>query len=262
MSGWAAALWAESLKARRSKAPWLTALGFALAPLVGGLFMLILRDPDWARRSGLITAKAQITAGTADWPAYFGLLAQATAVGGFVLFGLVAIWVFGREYSDRTAKDLLALPTPREAIVAAKFVLVLCWSAALTAIVCALGLTVGMAVGLAGWSRELAVDSLANLAVVAGLTIAAVTPLAWVACAGRGYLPAVGCMFLVLFLAQVLAALGWGAYFPWAVPALASGAAGPGEQQLELASYLVVALAGLLGVAGTLAWWRWADQPV
>lgn len=260
MSGWAAALWAESLKARRSKAPWLTALGFALAPLVGGLFMLILRDPDWARRSGLITAKAQITAGTADWPAYFGLLAQATAVGGFVLFGLVAIWVFGREYSDRTAKDLLALPVSRETIVVAKFIVVASWSAALAAMAYLLGLGVGSAIGLPGWSAGLVVNATGQLGVVAGLTIALVTPFAWVSCAGRGYLPPVGCMFLALFLSQILAVMGWGEYFPWSVPALASGAAGPDAQQLGASSYLVVALTGLLGMVGTLAWWRWADQ--
>jgi ABC-2 type transport system permease protein len=40
-----AALWAEALKARRSKVPWLTAVGFSLAPLMDGLFMIILLDP-------------------------------------------------------------------------------------------------------------------------------------------------------------------------------------------------------------------------
>ena len=106
-----AALWAEALKARRSKVPWLTALGFSLAPLVGGLFMIILKDPERARSMGLISAKAQLAAGVADWPTFFGLLAQATAVGGAMLFTIVTAWVFGREFSDHTAKELLALPT-------------------------------------------------------------------------------------------------------------------------------------------------------
>jgi ABC-2 type transport system permease protein len=43
--------------------------------------------------------------------------------------------VFGREYSDRTLKDLLALPTLRSAIVLAKFVVVASWSAALTVVI-------------------------------------------------------------------------------------------------------------------------------
>lgn len=260
MKGMAAALWTEGLKAGRSKMPWLTGLGFSLAPLVGGLFMMALKDPQWARRFGLITTKAQIRGGIADWPAYFGLLAQAVAVGGLIVFGLVAIWVFGREYGDRTVTDLLALPTSRGVIVGAKFIVIASWSAALTALVYALALGIGAAIGLPGWSIGLATDAAGRLAATAALTVALVSPFAWAASAGRGYLPPIGAMFLAIFLSQVIAALGWGAYFPWSVPALSSGVAGPDAQRVEAGSYLLVALTGAAGMAGTLAWWRFADQ--
>jgi ABC-2 type transport system permease protein len=72
--------------------------------------MIILKDPEAARSMGLISAKAQMVAGVADWPTYYNVLAQAVAVGGGILFAIIAIWVFGREFSDRTAKELLALP--------------------------------------------------------------------------------------------------------------------------------------------------------
>ena len=236
MSGLRAALWAEALKARRSRMPLVTALGFCLAPLMGGFFMVVLKDPERARRLGLIGAKAQLVTGTADWPTYLGVLAQATAVGGVLLFGLATIWVFGREYSHRTATDVLALPTGPAAIVAAKSLVVAVWSA-------------GLALRAAG-----------TLAATGGLTLLMVTVLALAASAGRGYLPAVGVMFLMVSLAQVLAAAGWGAYFPWSVPALYSGIAGRDLQRLGIISYLLVASAGLAGVVGTLAWWRLADQ--
>jgi ABC-2 type transport system permease protein len=261
MSGLAAALWAEALKARRSRMPALTALALALAPLVGGLFMLILEEPDWARRAGLLATKAQVAAGAADWPTYAGLLAQAVAVGGLLVFGLVATWVFGREYADGTVADLLALPTPRWAIVAAKFVVVGAWSAALTGFVAALGLAVGAAVGLTGGSPALAAEAAGRLAVIGGLTLALVCPVAWAASAGRGYLPAVGALLLAVVAAQVVAALGWGAYFPWAVPALAAGVAGDEAGAVSAGSYALVLLTGAVGVAGTVAWWRLADQP-
>ena len=260
MTNWQAALWSEMLKARRSRTPLLTAAGFALAPLVGGLFMLILKDPHWARRAGLLTTKAQLTAGTADWPTYLDLLAQATAVGGFLVFGIVATWVFGREFSDRTAKDLLALPTSRAVLVGAKFVVVAVWSMALAVMVFGLGLAVAFAIGLPGWSATLLRDSTLSIAGTAALTVLLVTPLAWAASSGRGYLPPVGGMILALIFAQVLAATGWGVYFPWSVPALGSGVAGSNTPNLGWISYLTVVLVGCIGVAGTLAWWRWADH--
>jgi ABC-2 type transport system permease protein len=36
------------------------------------------------------------------------------------------------------------------------------------------------------------------------------TPVALLASAGRGYLPPLGWVFLTFFLAQILAAIGWG----------------------------------------------------
>src|SRR5205823_6293783 len=153
---------------------------------------------------------------------YLGMLTQGTAVGGFVLFSVVTSWLFGREYADRTAKDLLALPTSRSAIVMAKLVVLGVWAPALAAAGYALTLGIGSAIGLPQWSQAVAGYSLLNLMGTALLTVSLVAPVALVASAGRGYLPPVGFALLAMFLAQIVAAIGWGAYFPWSVPALYS----------------------------------------
>ena len=49
MNGFLASLWAETLKARRSKVPLLASIGFTLAPLMDGFFMFIMKDPERAR---------------------------------------------------------------------------------------------------------------------------------------------------------------------------------------------------------------------
>jgi ABC-2 type transport system permease protein len=98
---------------RRSKITVLTAIGFLILPLAGGLFMVILKDPEQARGWGLISTKAQITAGVADWPSFFSMISEGIAAGGAILFALITAWVFGRELSDHTAKELMALATPR-----------------------------------------------------------------------------------------------------------------------------------------------------
>jgi ABC-2 type transport system permease protein len=67
-----------------------------------------------------------------------------------VLFTFLTAWVFGREFADHTAKQLLALPTPRAAIVSAKCVVVALWAAGLTILMFGLELVVGAAVGLPG----------------------------------------------------------------------------------------------------------------
>lgn len=45
-------------------------------------------------------------------------------------------------------------------------------------------------------------------------------PFSFAASLGRGYLPPVGLMFLALFSSQVVASIGYGAYFPYSVAAL------------------------------------------
>lgn len=253
------ATWAEVLKMRRSRMPGLTLLGSSLFPLMGGVFMKILQDPTWARQFGLLTTKAQAAATVADWPSYFGLLTQATAIGGFILFSIIVVWIYGREYSDRTMKDLLALPVSREAIVTAKFVVTLGWAIGLTFWLYLLGLGIGALIGLPKWTAGLALHATGQLAATAWVVMILVMPLAWVASAGRGYLPPIGVLFLLVFFAQILVVLNLGAYFPWSVPALLSGAAGPGAQPVGLGSYVLVLLTGAVGFIGTLAWWRYAD---
>ena len=103
---------AEAAKLRRSRLPWSPPSAFTLAALVGGLFMFIAQDPDRARSLGLVGAKAQL-AGDADWPGYLALLAQAVAVGGLLIFGMVFIWIFGREFTDHTAQGPARPARPR-----------------------------------------------------------------------------------------------------------------------------------------------------
>jgi ABC-type transport system involved in multi-copper enzyme maturation permease subunit len=251
----AQAVYVELLKARRSGVLLFTALGFALLPLVGGFFMIVLKDPELAQRVGLISTKARMLAGAADWPTFLELLAQALAVGGIILFGFIGSWVFGREYADHTVKDLLALPMPRTKIVAAKFVLITIWSAALAILVLLLGLGIGAAIGLAQAAPQVLLHGSGGIVVAACLTIALVTPVAFIASAGHGYLAPLGFVFLAMLLAQVVAVAGWGEYFPWSIPALyAQG------EPLGVMSYVIVAATSLLGIAGTLAWWAFADQ--
>ncbi len=260
MNTFSSAFYAESLKAFRSKVPLLTMIGFLIAPLVGGLFMIILKDPEAAKSMGLISTKAQLTAGTADWPTFFNFLAQAVAVGGAIVFAIATTWVFGREFSDRTVKELLSLPTSREVIVGAKFTVIAIWTLFLTVLSFAFGLLVGNAVDIPGWSTELFRSAAVDIIGAGVMTIMLLPFVAFLASIGRGFMPAFGWTIFTVAIAQITAVLGWGGWIPWAVPALFSGAAGPRSEFLGIHSYMIVFLASLLGTLITFYWWRNADQ--
>lgn len=260
MSALGAAFWAETLKARRSRVALGISLSLLILPLVGGLFMVILKDPERARAMGLISVKAQLAGGVADWPTFFSILLQGGAIGGGMLFAFMTAWLFGREFSDHTAKELLAIPTPRAAIVASKFVLMALWILWLSLLIFAAGLGVGAAVDIPGWSAALAWESLGTMMLTAGLQILLMPFAALLASAGRGYLAPLGWAFATMALAQIAGVLGWGDWFPWTMPALVSGMMGPRAEQVGVHSYLLVALAGAAGTAATFVWWQRADQ--
>jgi len=260
MNGFIAALYTEGLKAFRSKVPLFTMIGFLVIPFIGGLFMIILKDPEAAKSMGLIGTKAQLTAGVADWPTFFNLLAQATAIGGAIIFAILTIWIFGREFSDHTVKELLSLPTSREAIVGAKFIFVFFWTLFLIFLNFGVGIAVGNAVVIPGWSPELFHSAAIDIIGAGILTVMLLPFVALAASIGRGFMPAFGWTILTVVTAQIAAVMGWGGWFPWSVPAMFSGAAGPRNEYLGLHSYILVIVTSIIGLAATFYWWRNADQ--
>ncbi len=261
MNNFSGALWGEVRKFRRSKILWLTAIGFELVPAAGALFMLILKNPQWAMQAGIISTKARLLAGTADWPSYLALMEQAIGAAGIVVFSLIMVWIVGREYAERTAADLMALPTHRSTIVLAKFTVVFVWSAVLVVLVMGVGLAIGAALDLPSASADLLRQWAVATPVAALLTILLVTPFAWLASVSRGYLGAVGGIFLAMILAQLTSIIGRGEFFPWAIPVLYTGAAGP-DTVIGPVSFAIVVLTSLAGLAGTLWYWARADQIV
>jgi len=127
-------------------------------------------------------------------------------------------------------------------------------------LVFALGLIVGNAVDIPGWSYELVTQGFLIFLICTLLTILLSTPVAIFASIGRGYLSPLGFMIFTLVLAQIVAATGYGQFFPWSIPALASGAAGSESSILENYSIAIVLLTSVAGLISTMFWWRYADQ--
>ncbi len=191
-----------------------------------------------------------------DWPTYLGLFGQIIAAGGFFLFVLAISWVFGREFADGTLKDMLAVPVQRSSILLAKFIVVAVWSAALTIIIFIVGLVMGAIIKLPGGSLSVILQGSTVMAITACLVIAVVLPFALFASVGRGYLLPMGVAVLTLMMANLVVIVGWGEYFPWAVPGLYA----QGESSLTPISYWIVVFTGLAGMIATYLWWKYADQ--
>ncbi len=250
----------EFLKLRRSKITWLSWLAFSIMPLVGGLFMWIIREPQRAAQLGLLGQKARFAGATADWPSYFSLLLQTMGIGGMILVSVITAYVFGREYSDGTAKNMLALPVARHRFVFAKLAVVFTWFGLLAIFSIAEGFAVGALLGLPGFSTSIVVSSVRDILLAALVAYLLAPVVAWIAALGQGYLAALGFTIFMLVLGMVLGATGWGKWFPWSIVPLFAGVAGPRVETLAPASLVIVLFTFAGGVVATIAQVRYADN--
>jgi len=257
MSDLADMLWVELRKAIRSRMPLWTAIGSLFIPLGIAFLIFVSKNPEISQKLGLVSAKANLLAYSATgWTSYLGLYGQMIAAGGFFLFILVISWVFGREFADGTLKDLLAVPVRRSIILLAKFLVVSLWSVMLALLIWLVGLAMGALIRLPGGSLAVIIQGSLTVLITACLVIIAILPFALVASLGRGYLLPLGVAVLTLILTNFVAIVGWGEYFPWAVPGLYA----QGTSSLPPVSYGIVLFTGLLGMLGTYLWWKYADQ--
>jgi ABC-2 type transport system permease protein len=250
-------IWIEQRKALRSSVPLFTTLGSLFVPLGIAFLIFISRNPEISRKLGLISAKANLMSNTAtNWPSYLGLFAEMIAAAGFFLFVMIISWVFGREFTDGTLKDMLAVPIRRSSILLAKFIVTAVWCAAVTIVIFVAGLVMGAIIKLPEGSIGVILAGGALTTITACLVMAVIMPFAFLASVGRGYLLPMGAAVLALIMANVVMVAGWGEYFPWAIPGLFS----QGKNLLAPSGYWIVILTGLAGIFGTYLWWKFADQ--
>jgi ABC-2 type transport system permease protein len=198
--------------------------------------------------------------GEPNWNNYLALLLQGVSAIGLIGFGFITSWVFGREYSENTLKDILALPVSRSSIVVSKLLTVVLWSILLSCIFVVFSIVFGYLYGIPGWSGEVFFAFLYKTALVTLLTILLCTTTSFFASISGGILLPIGIIILTMMMANFSGLVGLGPYFPWAIPLLLCSLAGTEGIHVSLTSYIILFTTSILGLIGTLAWWRFADQ--
>lgn len=257
MSNLSSMIFVEWRKAIRSRIPYWTAIFAVFLPVAVALMVLISRNPEISRKMGILSAKADLVAFSAtNWPTYLTLAGQMVAAAGFFLFVVIISWIFGREFSDGTLKDLLAVPVPRSTILLAKFMVYAGWAMTMALITLGTSLLFGLFLQLPDGSAVVIGHGALIVALTALMTILVVAPFAILASVGRGYLLPMSMGVLTLIMANVAAVLGRGDVFPWSIPGLYS----QGTGAISPASVVVVAVTAVIGWYVTDLWWKKSDQ--
>jgi ABC-type transport system involved in multi-copper enzyme maturation permease subunit len=251
----------EVAKLRRSKVAWASLAAYAFMVAVGAGFMWMMQHPDAAEGLGLLGQKAKFAFGgmSLDWPAFLSFIIMMSGIAGLILSSILMIYVFGREYSEGTAKNLLALPMPRSAFVLAKvlvasalFILITAWAVAETYLA-------GSLLGLPGFSWGLFAATAGRIFTLALMSICCSVLAAWVAVETRGYLAPMGYSIFALMLAMIFSRTGWGPWVPWSVVGIYCGAASA-EVPIGWGSALVLLATLGLGLGLTIRHEAFADN--
>jgi ABC-2 type transport system permease protein len=243
----------ELTKLRRSKVTWISFAAYTFMVAMAGFFMWMIMNPGMAKTVGLIGQKAQFAFGgqSADWPSFLAYIVVMGGIGGLIMCSIITAYIFGREYIEGTAKNMLALPIARSSFVFAKIIVSAAWCAVLTLWIIAETRLVGSILGLTGLTTTLFLAAAGKLLALALMSLCCATLVAWVAVETRGYFAPLGFSIFTLILASVFGHTGWAPWVPWSIVGLYSGAAGP-ETTLGGESFLIIAATFLIGTALTI----------
>lgn len=255
------ALRAEFMKLRHSKVllgSILLMLAFAGA---GVFYMWILLDPERASSSGVSAMKGVFFSPT--WKAILAVNSASMAASwGVMMFGLAASYLFGREYTEGTAKLLLTSPVRRMHFMIAKFVVLTLWVAGLALLSVLLQVVVASAMGLDGFSWRVLADGAGDAFLVAAMQFCALPIICWLAMLGKGYLPPLGVSMAGWTFATAFSASKWGEFFPWAIPHMITGTiwAPQIRSGVSGASWIVLLATFAVGVALSVRQFVYAEN--
>jgi len=252
----------ELKKLKRSIIVWIVFIGYALIPVMGGIMMYLIKNPNLIPDSSILKIKASMLTTPVDWVSYLSIyLTQVAGLVGIIAFGFVASFIFGREYSDNTYRDLLSLPISRSTILNAKYIVYLLWSIILAIFDLILSFIVGLILRLTGWDYITILSTIGKYFTTIGLVISLGTLISFFALWARSYLVPLAFLALVYILATFMPYLGLGHYFPWSIPAIYSGMAGEElKRRLNILSYMCLLVTSLGGYILTIGWWKYSDQ--
>ena len=225
-------LYCETLKVIRSMVFWLSFVFFAVS-------LIILSFGIEPR----------------NWSAFLNSFLVLAANMGMIVNFFIASWVFGREFADKTNKDLIAKPMSRTTVVLSKFILVFTWGIVFTIFLFVLSLAVGFLLGFTGFSAALLLEALPKFIVTSLLYIVISTPGAFFSSISKGILAPIGILFIIAIAANILNNTGAAIYFPWTIPNIFRETG-----HLSPASTAILIFTGISGIIGTFAWWRFAQQ--
>jgi len=177
---------------------------------------------------------------------------------GTLLYGVITAYLYNREYTEDTLKNLLTIPVSRTSLILSKMALLFIWIMALTMVAWGLTFVLGLLGRFEGLSVSVILQSLKQYAVGASLLFLLSTPTMFVAFLFKNYVPSIIFTATITMANVALVDKSYSALFPWsAVNVIVNNAVVP-EYPLYY-SYISIFAASLIGLVATIVYFKKSD---
>jgi bacitracin transport system permease protein len=177
---------------------------------------------------------------------------------GTPLFGVLATWLFNREFAENTLKSLLPIPVSRSAILASKTVVLFAWILLLSLWCWLLAVALGFVGGFSGGSAELFGRYLARY-VAEGFCLSLLSgPFVLATLALRNYVPVIVLAVSVTLVGVMVGNSDYCDFYPWtAILSVVSGT--PRSSGPFWVPCVSIAATSVAGYAGALLYFTRMD---
>ncbi|OYD07139.1 ABC transporter permease [Paludifilum halophilum] len=238
-------LYMELLKLKRSHMFLISIFGASAAPFISFIASL-------TKKAKLPYSPLQIDEFFSETHLYCVLLI------GVPLYGVIAAYLFHREYAEGTLKNLLTIPVSRMGLILSKWALLALWIMALTLISCGWTYIFGLVGPFEGWSTNLLVESF-NQFVTSGILLWLLTPpMILVTYLFKSYVTTIVFTIIITMVNLMIFGTEYSALFPWsAVQVIATSSFFP--EYPPTYSYLTIMATSFIGFFTTLVYFNKAD---
>jgi len=204
-------LYCEILKLKRSEMFWISVLGAVPSPFM--CFVEYLR------------IKAQYPERTIWFRDVFSANnLYVLLLISVVLYGVIAAYLFSREYTENTLKNVLTIPVSKTKFMLVKYLMLFLWIMVLTLIAWGLLLVFGQIAQLAGFSWGLAIEQLGRYLVGGCLAFLLTSPAVFLALRFKNLVPPIIFSTAITLVNVLMANVEERVLFPWsAIYVISSG---------------------------------------
>ncbi|MGG3573923.1 ABC transporter permease [Bacillus gobiensis] len=177
---------------------------------------------------------------------------------GPLLYGVITSYLFSREFTENTLKNLLTIPVSRVSLIASKMVLLLIWIIVLTLVAWVLTFIVGLIFQFEDMSINVLLQSIKQFMIGAFLLFLLSAPTMLVTFLFKNYVPTIIFTAAITMANIAIVNSEYKALFPWsAVHVIASNGFVP--EFSPFLSYLSILLTSLVGLVASIVYFKKLD---